>query len=153
ELDAPGEPLPLQGPSAVLVERHAEHGPAARSEGGHAVLDRLQAVHAADRDKAVARAEQHGVSQPGGNCAATGLWPLGYVTEEEFATLESVRGLVRARAEHHGKLDREEHPASKVAVQGIESPRTVAQQDRGRFGLPRLAAAVPEGLPLQWVGF
>src|SRR5262249_45707433 len=143
---------PFHAPSAGLVERHAEDTPAAPAEWGRAVLARLQAVCAADGDHAVARAEQHGIAQPGGELAAAGLWPFGHVTEEELPALEAVRGLVRARAQHHGELEREEHPAAQVPVQGVEPARTIAQQDRRRFGLPRLPAAFAERLPLQATG-
>src|SRR5262249_761307 len=133
---------PFHAPSAVLVERHAEDSPAARAEWGHAVLDRLQAVRAADGDHAVARAEQHGIAQPGGDLAAAGLRPLGHVAQAELAALEAVRGLVRARAQDQGELDREEPPATQVPVQGVEPARTITQQDRRRFGLSRLPAVI-----------
>lgn len=54
------------------------------------MFNRLLAVHAADADKAVARAEQHRIPQAGGDLSPPRLSLLGDVAEEKLAAREAV---------------------------------------------------------------
>src|SRR5437870_2897189 len=83
---------------------------------------RLQSYGAAHAHETVASAEQHRIAEAEHEFPAERLSSFGRIAEQELASLEAlcVRVLqVGTRAQHHRQLDREEHGATQIAVQGI----------------------------------
>src|ERR1700722_20157299 len=117
-----GMPADTDHISAILMERHAEHEPCARRDWGSAMLDRLQSYDATRANETVASAEQHRIAEAEHDFPAERLSSFGRIAEQELASLKALCVWVLqvdTRAQDNSQLDREEHRATQIAVQGI----------------------------------
>src|SRR5688572_5007177 len=106
------------------MKRYAQDVTRSGDDGLDAMFDGLQAIHAGKSNQPIARAEQDGVAQAGGDAATIGLFALGIIAEDELAAQESVPlGGCRTSltAQHNRHLDRKEHLAADVAVGRVEA--------------------------------
>src|SRR5262245_41048692 len=69
----------------VFMKRHAQDVTRSGDDRVDAMFDGLQAIHAGKSNQAIARGEQDGVAQAGGDAATIGLFALGIIAEDELA--------------------------------------------------------------------
>ena len=137
--------------SAILMERHAENDPCARRDWGSAMLDRLQSYDTTRANKTVASAEQRRIAEAEHDFPAERLFSFGRIAEQELASLKALCVWVLqvgTWAQDDSQLNREEHRATQIAVEGIESATAVLEKNRRRRRLARVMTPVAEAVPV-----